>query len=174
MSDIVDRLRKSAACGDFPFYHDEAGHIIPHSDNMEEAADLILALRQQLDEARERNLIANERADNAVADLEKAREAHEALKALTIKRSDLLREAESKALLLEGELLDAQSALEPFASWGRNNVELVLGSVDADGQVTPGYWQWRDAQMRERVVDWFGPSDFGAAITTCIEDIEGA
>lgn len=48
--------------------------------------------------------------------LEEAREAHESLKELTIKRSTRMNAAESKALMLEAELWDAREALKPFAN----------------------------------------------------------
>lgn len=42
----------------------------------------------------------------------------------------------------------AVEALEPFATWAENE-------VDAEG--------WKNPPMRERIVDWFGPSYFRAA-----------
>lgn len=113
-----------------------------------EAAAEITRLRQELAEARER---------------------HESLKSLTIKCSERMDKDGSKALHAEADAFDLRSALEPFASWAANNVELVTGSVDGAGNVTPGYWQWKDAPMRDRIVDWFGPSDFGAAIRSLAE-----
>ena len=49
--DIVERLRKGAHEGDVPFYMDDSGEMIFHTETMEEAADLIVSLSRQLDEA---------------------------------------------------------------------------------------------------------------------------
>lgn len=65
-ADIVDRLH-----ADLPHHADSFTRM---SLEREEAATEIASLRRELAEARERNLLANERADNAVADAEKARE----------------------------------------------------------------------------------------------------
>lgn len=48
----------------------------------------------------------------------------------------------------------AVEALEPFATWAENE-------VDAEG--------WKNPPMRERIVDWFGPSDFRAAAEALTE-----
>ena len=83
MSDIVDRLRGLVILDEVM------------SDNPlgRDAADLIVYLRQQLEEARERNLFANNRADNAEADAAKAR-----AKAF----EEAAREAESSPVNFEG------------------------------------------------------------------------
>ena len=51
-ADIVSRLRKSIETGDVPFYRDEAGQMVWHTDTMEEAATEIASLRRELEEAR--------------------------------------------------------------------------------------------------------------------------
>jgi hypothetical protein len=56
MTDIVEKLRKGADEGDVPFYIEDNGKMIFHTETMEDAAAEIVSLRRQLDEARNKAL----------------------------------------------------------------------------------------------------------------------
>jgi hypothetical protein len=68
--DIVERLRNPEFAG--PMRHLQDWYEI--DTVMANAASEIVSLRKELEEARERNHLANNRADNAVADAAKARD----------------------------------------------------------------------------------------------------
>lgn len=68
-ADIVDRLLKSAAAGDVPYYRDDSNNVVFHADNMEEAATEIASLRRELAELREDKRIVDELLDAAIRNL---------------------------------------------------------------------------------------------------------
>jgi hypothetical protein len=91
MSDIVGQIRQCAQ--DLGRDDEETKIFFWHCGILREAANEIVSLRKELDESRERNLLANERADNAVADAAKARDT--ALE-------EAAREAETSPVNFEG------------------------------------------------------------------------